>query len=273
MILDIPLNKKIHTIHPEAWKTKVNLDKLDYAAFRNLEHFKHYVSKLTQREDMKCDVSYAEALADLKAEKSQFNDDEYEQIRNLVRTNLLKRGLITEEIYESYKYDVEGVAVDVAKVIEGNPECFLAPSVSYTNYFYELYINVSYPGGVTDATIRENMGKILATVEELERQHIYIKITVVDCSGRVSNDGRDLITVLPLFNHRDIKSLQTMSAVVNERLLRKFMFAMSEDIYGSNLSEGYGRAMELPDSIRPVNLNEVELFESIYDKVINPGVR
>lgn len=274
MKLDLTLSRPIHDIHPHEWKSVVRTKSLDYAAFRNLTHFKNYISKLTQKQDDMCGVTYAEAVSDLLANRSQLQPSEYESIRNLVRSNLLKRGLITEEIYESYKYDVDGIAVDVSKVIEGNPECMLSPIHSYTNYFYELYINISYPAQIRDSDIRENMCKLLATIEELERQHIYIKVTIVDCSVQVTKDGtRDLITVLPVFSHKDHKSIEIMSAVLNERLLRKFMFAMSEDIYENTLSSGYGKAMELPHTIRPVNLDEIELFTSIYDRVITAGVR
>ena len=273
MKLDIKLNSPVHDIHPKEW-SRMSSNKLDYIAFRNLTHFKKYVSKLTQIQDNSCGVTYKEAVADLLKNKSQFSPDTYESIRNLVRTNLMKRGLITEAVYESYKYDVDGIAVDVQKVIEGNPECMLKPAYSYTNYFYELYVNISYPGSVSNNTIIENMCKILATVEELERQHIYIKITVVDYSKCVDkSSNRDYLCILPLFSHKEPKSIETMSAIINDRLLRKFMFAMSEDIYGETLSSGYGTAIELPNSIRPIDLNEVELYESIYNKVIVPGTR
>jgi len=272
MKLDIKLDKPIHNIHPQGWKDRVRVDKLDYAAFRNLTHFKNYVSRLTQIDDMKCGVSYEQAVEDLLKNKSQLEPGEYESIRNLVRTNLLKRGLISENVYESFKYDIDGIAVDVSKVIAEDPQCMLKPMYSYTNYFYELYVNISYPYRITDAEIRENMCKLLATIEELERQHIFIKVTIVDCSQGVTSD-RDLITVLPVFSHRDHKSIEIMSAVLNERLLRKFMFAMSEDIYEDDLDDSYGKATELPDSIRPVDLDECELFEEIYSKVITQGER
>ena len=272
MKFDQPLNRPIRDIHPKAWATVLNTNKLDNAEFRNLQHFKNYCSSITQKKDNMCDVSYAEALNDLLKGKAVLKPNEYESIRNLVRTNLLKRGLISEEVYESYKYDIEGVAFDVSKIIAEDPQCFLAPSYSYTSYFYELYINVSYAGSVSDSHIREQMCKILATIEELEREHIYIKVTLVDCSGAVDNE-RDLLTVLPLFDYREEKTIGTMSSVLNERLLRKFMFAMSEDIYGNSLSSGYGRPIELPQTIRPIELNEVDLFTSIYDAVIVPGTR
>lgn len=266
------LNTPIHDLHPAEWKSVLNPRRLDYAPFRNLTHFKNYLSKLTLKSDDKCGVTYTQALDDLLKNRSQLGPGEYESIRNTVRMNLLKRGLISEDIYESYKYDIDGIAVDVSKVIEQNPECMLKPAYAYTNYFYELYISVSYPYRITDATIRTNMCKLLATIEELERQHIYIKITAV-FGARSPAPDRDLLVVLPVFSHKDFKSIEIMSAVFNERLLRKFMFALEEDIYEDSLYSNYGQAVELPQTIRPVDLDECDLFEEIYNKVITQGVR
>jgi len=273
MKLDIKLNRPIRDIYPKEWQNKINMVNLDNAEFRNLQHFKNYCSQLTQRNDMQCGISYKEALKDLLQEKSLLDPTAVDLIRNLVRSNLLKRGLISEDIYESYKYDIDGIAMDVQKVIDGNPECMLKPMYSYTNYFYELYVNISYPYSISDETIRENVIKLLATIEELERQHIYIKVTLVDVSGYVNNEN-DLLTIVPLFSYKDYKSIQTMSAIINERLLRKFMFAMSEDVYGDTLASGYGKPITLPNTINiGGNLDEIELFEEIYNKVITPGVR
>lgn len=273
MKLDMNLNKPIHSIHPSEWKSVLKSNnKLDYIPFRNVTHFTNYMSKISQKDDTKCGVTFKQYVSDLRNNVSQLEPGQYESIRNLVRTKLLKRGLITEEIYESYKYDVDGIAVDVSKFIQEDPQCMLKPAYSYTNYFYELYINISYPGYIKDSEVITSMCKILATIEELERQHIYIKVTIVDCSLDVA-PNKDYIMVLPLFSHKDFKSIETMSAVINEKLLRKGMFAMSEDIYEDDLDESYGQAVELPQTIRPVNIDEIELFTNIYDKVIVPGKR
>jgi len=272
MILDMKLNKKVHDIYPIEWSYRGK--ELDYISFRNLTHFKNYVSKLAQREDNKCGVSYQQAVKDLVSNTSQLEPGEYESIRNLVRKNLLKRGLISEHVYESYKYDIDGIAVDVSKVIAEDPECMLKPAYSYTNYFYEIYISISYPYTVSNKEVTENMCKLLATIEELERQHIFIKVNMVFYSERPNTANKnDLLVVLPVFSHKDHKSIETMSSVFNDRLLRKFMFAFMEDIYGKDLASGYGYAVDLVQTIKPVGLNECDLFEEIYSKVITPGER
>jgi hypothetical protein len=242
----------------------------DYFSFRNLPHFCHVVSKLTQKEDNKCDMLYAEALRKLLAGESDFPKAEQESIRNLVRQNLHKRGLITEEVYEAYCYTVDGtnVGVDIGKYANGESDCVISPARQYIDFFYELYVNISYPYYITNEAIRTNCAKLLATIEELERQHIFIKISIVLPISGPSNDGRNFFADIPLFSHKDPKSVDTMSAVINDRLLRKFFFAMLEEYYGDQLSYCYGYATEVKGALCIGNeFNEVAFFESIADSV------
>ncbi len=277
--MDIVVEKKtiiddtpISDIYPKEWKDSLNLGNTYIAEYRNLQHFKHHIQNVSQKQDSNCGVNYAEALADILQNKSTMTKGDYEIIKNKVKENLLKRGLIADTVYESYKYAVEGNIWDVAKVISEDPMCCLVPNETYTNYFYELYVSVSYPHYVSNETIMENMAKILATVELLEREHYYCKITLVmPNQGCNRGEGKsNYLALIPLFAHKDVKTIEYMSAVLNDRLLRKFFFAIWEDQYGSNLDSGYGCAIELPNTIRPVDLCEVELATAILDKVITP---
>ena len=130
---------KLLDIHPN-WENSINLDNTDVYQYRNLQHFKHHVQQLTQKEDTKCGISYAEALKGLLRNTSTMTQGNYEIIKNRVKENLHNRGLISDTIYKSYKYDVQGDIIDVAKVIAQDPMCCLVPNKTYTNYFYELYI-------------------------------------------------------------------------------------------------------------------------------------
>jgi hypothetical protein len=228
------------------------------------------VKTLTQADPSSCGISYDSALKQLLTDTPTITEGEYEIIKNRVKQSLLKRGLISESVYESYHYDVEGELWDVAKVIAEDPACFLVPTEKYISYFYELYISISYPHYVSNSTIRENMAKILATIELLEREHIYCKISLVfpdqSCS---SGDKKNFLATIPLFSHRDQKSIATMSAVLNDRLLRKFFFAVLEDTFGTTLNSNYGIAITVPDVINVGDtLDEVEFCQSILDKVI-----
>ena len=264
------LSLPLHSILPKSWKEEIGTP-LDNLAFRNLDHFKYVVSKLKQVKDDNTGTSYAKALEDLLANRGALTAEKRESIRNLVRSNLHKRGLITEEVYENFRYTVDGtnVGVDVGKYASGKPDCVMSPAVQYVDFFYELYISISYPWDVTDESVKTNTAKLLAAIEELERQHIFIKIVTIFPARNVTRrGGQKLFSTIPLFSHKERKSVETMSAVVNERLLRKFYFAIMEDLYGDDLSSNYGNVIRLEDCMCiGDDFNEVEFFENIVKAV------
>lgn len=262
-------------VFPKEWDGIVG--PRDYVAFRNLEHFKHYVSKITQKADDNCGVTYKQSLEDLINGKSDIEAEKKDYVRNLVRSNLLKRGLITAEVYENFRYTTDGtkVDVDVGKMMTGEPDCVMSPSVQYIDYFYELYISISYPWNVSNESVTENVTKLLSTIEELERQHIFIKITLVfparDCARDGEGGYKNLFSVIPLFSHKTPKSVELMSSVVNNRLLRKFYFAVMENIYGSNLLNHYGSVIKLPKCMCIGDkFNEIKFFEEVMEMVGKP---
>jgi hypothetical protein len=258
-------------IFPESWKKEFPQQGFKFLDFRNLEHFKYEVGQLKQINDMQCGVSYGEALADLVQGKSNFPDDDKASIRNLVRSNLLKRGLITEEVYENFRYTSDGtqVDVDVGKYAAGESDCVITPSRQYIDFFYELYISISYPYTVADSLVRKNVAKLLATIEELERRHIFIKITLV---FPAKNSGYGAIphffSTIPLFHHKEPKSVDTMASVVNERLLRKFYFAILEEVFGNELEGGYGKPVTLSKAMNiGSEFNEIDFYEEVVNLV------
>jgi len=269
-IKDINLDLPFPDVFPDVWGTQMM--PCDFQSFRNLDHFKHAVSSITQKDDGNTGISYHKALNMLLMGKTDFPESEQESIRELVRSNLHKRGLITEEVYENFRYTTDGTCVgfDIGKYANGEPDCVMSPSHQYIDFFYELYINISYPHYVSNAEIRRNVAKLLATIEELERQHIYIKITLMlpinnVCRNRKRNK---YVATIPLFSHKERKSVSMMSSVVNERLLRKFFFAVLEDTYGSDLSNSYGNATSLDGTMNIGDkFDEISFFESVVKDV------
>lgn len=270
MISDFNLDLPFPDVFPDIWDEEVG--PRDFMSFRNLDHFRHEMTKITQKEDDNCGMSYDKALNMLLMGKTDFPKAEQETIRENVRQNLHKRGLITEEVYENFRYTVDGTKVDVdaGKYANGEPDCVMSPSRQYIDFFYELYVNISYPHYVTNKKVRETVAKILATVEELERQHIFIKITLVmPIKGVCNNRKRNAIfAAVPLFSHKERKSVDMMSSVVNDRLLRKFFFAVLENLYEKDLSRHYGTAtwidgtMNLGDTF-----DEADFFENVKNTV------
>lgn len=266
---DTDMTKPLFDIFPASWKDEMG--KCHFLPFRNLDHFKHEVSKIKQRQDSMCDMSYAEALDMLVKGKSDFPEEEQGSIRNLVRSNLLKRGLITEEVYENFRYTTDGTQVDVdaGKYAAGEPDCVITPSKQYVDFFYELYISISYPYNIDNADIRKNVAKLLATVEELERRHIFVKVTLVlPINGCAMDDVGNFFSTIPLFSHKDQKSVSVMSSVINDRLLRKFYFAVLETVFGSNLACGYGSPIQLDKAMNVgKEFNEIEFYENVVNEV------
>ncbi len=258
-------------IFPASWKDDVG--PCDFMAFRNLDHFKHVVTGVKQKADNNCDMPYDVALQKLVTGQSDFPESEQQSIRNLVRSNLHKRGLITEETYEAFRYTTDGtkVDVDVGKYTNGEPDCVMSPARHYIDFFYELYVSISYPYHVENSKVRENVAKLLATIEELERQHIFIKITLILPIRAVASapEGKQqFFSAIPLFSHKDPKSVTTMSAVINDRLLRKFYFAVLEDLYREKLSGNYGYVIDLKGCMNVgQEFNEIEFFEEVVKAV------
>lgn len=269
-ISDFNLDLPFPDVFPDEWGTQ--LGARDFMMFRNLDHFRHEVSQLTQKTDDNCNMPYARALEMLLSGETDFPEKEQKSIRNLVRSNLHKRGLITEEVYENFRYSTDGtqVDVDVGKYANGEPDCVMSPSVQYVDFFYELYISVSYAHFVSNEQVRENVAKLLATVEELERQHIFIKIMLIlPISGVCRNrDRQNYFASIPLFSHKTPKSVATMSSIVNDRLLRKFFFAVIEKTYGTDLNSSYGSTVSLPGTMNIGDkFDEVEFFEGVVKTV------
>lgn len=258
--------------HPKSWKSAMNLEQTTILDWRNPTHFANTMSLITQEKDHKCGISYADALSELKAGVGTISDSEYQLIKHKVKESLLKRDLISENIYQGFNYSVAGEVLDIALYVEGNPECYLAPKAVGKTYFYELYINTTVNSHVSDETIQQRIAQILATVELLEQERIYIKLNIVTAITGCNYSGKsDLITIVPIFSHRDIKDIGTLSSICNTRFLRKFMFATMEDIYGNSIDIGYGSAKSLPNCINlSESFDEVKTVESILDTLVIP---
>ena len=271
-ITDFNLDLPFPDVFPDIWNQEIG--PRDFMMFRNLDHFRYEVSQITQKTDDNCGMTYANALNMLIMGKTDFPEKEQDSIRNLVRKNLHKRGLITEEVYENFRYTTDGTQIDVdaGKYANGEPDCVMSPSRQYIDFFYEVYINVSYAHFVTNETVRANVAKLLATIEELERQHIFIKVSLVlPIRGLCTSENRkrnNYFGSIPLFSHKERKSVAMMSSVVNDRLLRKFFFAILETEYGKDLSSSYGKVVQLDGTMNVGNdFNEVEFFEGVVEAV------
>ena len=268
VVLALPNTKlPINNLLPQVGSNS-NIDNLQ---FRNLLHFKNVVNKLKVKDDRKHGVLYEVALDRLMRGVSGISESYCEDIRNLVRGNLHKRGMITSEVYEEYKYTDSGtcVGIDVGKYAAGDPECIITPVRQYTDFFHELFINISYSYLIADSLVQESTVKLLTAIRELERQHIFIKVTLILPIDNPSTEGNFFYSSVPLFSHREYKDFHVMASVVNASLLRKFYFAVLEDFYGKCLRGTYGTAVKLPNTMNiGEKFNEIAFFEEIQGKYL-----
>ena len=272
------VTKLLSDLYPKPWNQQLKStgQEVDVLEFNNLQHFKQYLKQIKLNPGGSAnrqDVPFKEALDDLVKGKAVMSSSNYATIKNEVKSVLHKRGLISENVYEGYQYDIEGDFIDIAEYISGNPECMLKPKMSYKNYFYELFISAAYLGGVSDETIKQNVAKILATIQLLEKEHIYIKVTIVAASRDTVEGKKTLVVSIPLFSHKEEKTIESMSSIINERFFRTFIFGIREDMYGEDLFHGYGRTIDLKEAIMLRNVDVETLAQTIIDKVVTPGTR
>jgi hypothetical protein len=59
-----------------------------------------------------------------------------------------------------------------------------------------------------------------------------------------------------------------MSSVINERLLRKFYFAILETVFKEKLAGNYGSAVNLDNAMNiGSQFNEIEFYENVVNEV------
>ncbi len=276
-MLTVKAKKILPDLYPKSWEKQLFKQKCDILEFDNIGHFKQYLKKIELNKNGSANrqtVPFATALEELLQGVPVISAKKFSTIKQEVKSILHKRGLISENIYEGYEYDIAGEVIDIAKYIAEDPECMLKPKYKYKSYFYEMFISAAYLANVSDTVIKNNIAKILATVQLLEQEHIYIKITIVAASQNVTSVGdTTLMVAIPLFSHKDEKTIDTMSSIINERFFRTFIFGIREDKYKKNLSSGYGKTIDLKETIRLNSVDVEKIAQDILDKVITPGTR
>ena len=187
-----------------------------------------------------------------------------EQIKKEVLNNLIKRGIITGTIYEGYKYHIEGEIVDYAQLATGNPMCMMTPIKKYDKWFYELYINMSIPGSVSECDIEDGAIRLIETIKALEERKIEIKINVVDYSGNLYNDEilKDLLVIIPLINHLEHKDYKNIMPFILGSFLRGPLFTIARNSIKNkdNVDNDMGKAIKLKNA---VNLWELRKDDEI----------
>ena len=187
------------------------------------------------------------------------------KIRNEVRNNLIKRGIITGTVYEGFKYDVEGIIVDYAELASGNPECMMKPVKVYDKWFYELYVNMSIPYFVTEDKISEGAIRLIETVKALEEINIEIKINVVMTSEGLYNNGKSFLMIIPICNHLEFKDYNLLFPFICGNFLRGPIFDTLHRAKNDYNAKSIGGAYKLDNSLNIWELEETALAERVIN--------
>lgn len=258
--------KRLNEKYPKEWLTDPNTDIME---FHTLEEFKRYVKNTTQIDKRICGIHYDDAVKMLLKEVNNTPMPTLATIRAEVYERLQKKGLLKDKSYESYQYDCEGEVLDVAKVLEGDPKCYLKSNEKYISYFYELFIDMTYSHKMKDAFIARQLAKIINTVLLLEKEKIFIKITAVVHTNNTSYEKNKTLITIPIFNYDDLKTPERLASILSPYFLRKFIFALFETEYGGTLNSDYGKASHLLHTIAlDKELDPVRLVQDVYKKVM-----
>ncbi len=195
----------------------------------------------------------------------EIEEKKVDEIRNNVRNNLIKRGIINGTIYEGYKYDFEGEIIDYAELSTGNPKCMMKPIKKYDKYFYELYVNMSIPYIIPKEEIQEGAIRLAETIKALEELHVEIKVNIVLYSQKMYTNGENYLFICPLVSHLEYKDHQVLLPYMDGEFLRQALFTIMKN--SGNTVESLGNATKLKNSVNLWELDEVELAERIINEL------
>jgi hypothetical protein len=172
-------------------------------------------------------------------------ESEIERITTKIKNNLKKKGILTDYIVESYHYDVEGEEIDIAKLIEGDPNCYLKANKKYTGFYYDLHVNFAVNAGMSVDIIVEAYSKVIATVIGLERKGYKIRLVAsgLFADSGPSADKKNIIISVPIKHYDTPISIDAIAKVLYPSFLRRLAFKVLEVNYDNRLASGYGHAV------------------------------
>lgn len=189
-----------------------------------------------------------------------------ENIELKIRNNLKKKGLVTDWIAESYHYDVEGIEIDIAKLIEGDPECYLKPNLKYKSHFYDLHINFAVNSGVSINTQVEALSKVVSVVTNLEKQDYKIRLFATGVFRNSGKDDTSIIISTMIKRYDDFIDIKKIARILYPSFLRRVAFKVLEAEFGQDLRSGYGQAVNELQSV--ITLDSSLQEEKLRNKII-----
>ncbi len=200
-------------------------------------------------------------------------DVEIKRIETKIKNTLKKKGILTEYIVESYTYDVEGEEIDIAKLIEGDPNCYLKANRKYTGFYYDLHVNFAVNSNMSVDTIIDAYSKVIATIVQLERRGYKIRLIasgIFKGSGSGAGDtAKNIVISVPVKHYDTPISIDGIVKVLYPSFLRRLAFKILEVNFDKTLQGGYGQAVSGTEGVVTTDssLCEDTLLKGILGKL------
>ena len=251
---NVKITKILKDIYPKdlRFSDDVNIQEFD--------NRQHYVASL--RESGNYGSAVTKFLEQVK-NGPKVDQTHVDTIRNTVRNNLIKRGIITGTVYEGFKYAVDGLIIDYAELAAGNPECMLKPVKKYDKYFYELYVNMSIPWKVEASEISDGAIRLIETITALEELNIEIKVNLIMSSRGMYTSGESYLCIIPICSHLEFKDYNLLYPYMTGEFLRGPMFQTMKN--GKPVQGNLGRAVKLNNAVNVWELREEVLAQRVLN--------
>lgn len=111
-------------------------------------------------------------------------DKKYEAIAREVKEKLIARGFTTKMLYADVEFTSENTGVmSKQRALMGRRDCYFKnTAMTDGKLFHDIYINMSYSGGISDSVIEQKSYALYALVKELSRL-IPMRVFVVNHVG------------------------------------------------------------------------------------------
>lgn len=158
-------------------------------------------------------------------------------------TEKLNKELNTQP--EGYIPDVTGLFFDVARVIEGEPECWHREPWDKTKKpRLEIPVMGSYNAGFAKEKAIENATEIIALVKALESAGFECRLVMVFMATHTTYDNKGMFHSVMIKNFDENFNWQKLSAMLHPSFFRRLIFRDKELLAPTNLEGGYGRTAE-----------------------------
>ena len=147
---------------------------------------------------------------------------------------------------QGYVADVEGLFFDVAKVIEGEPECWYREPWDKTKKpRLQIPIGGSYNHKFKKEEAVKNATKIIALVKALEDNGFEVEMTMIFMADYTTTDNETMFHSVMIKNYDESFNWNKISAMLHPSFFRRIIFRDKELMSPEKVEDGYGQSSTL----------------------------